>query len=77
MRHDQKGMPKELKSVNNREQNSVLFVYHEEKNAMLVSYSDYQRKKIHVHVMYNHLKGGGDIVDLLSTNHLTRIKSRR
>ena len=30
-----------------------------------------------VHVMYDHTKGGVDIVDLLSTNHLTRIKSKR
>ena len=36
-----------------------------------------QRKKPHVHVMYNHTKGGVDIVDLLSRNHSTRIKSRR
>ena len=100
MRHDRKGIPKELKSVNDREQKPVLYVYHEEKNVMFVSYIDKkklgkknvivlttmhdkvkvtndQRKKPHEHVMYDHTKGGVDIVDLLSTNHSTRIKSRR
>ena len=38
MRHDRKGIPKELKSVNNREEKSALYVCHEEKNVMLVSY---------------------------------------
>ena len=47
MRHDRKGIPKELKSVNDREK-SVLYVYHEEKNVMLVSYIDKKKsgKKI-------------------------------
>ena len=36
-----------------------------------------RQKKPHVHVMYDHTKGGVDIVDLLSTNHSTRIKSKR
>ena len=40
MRHDRKGIPKESKSVNDREEKSVLYVYHEEKNVMLVSYID-------------------------------------
>ena len=100
MRHDRKGIPKELKSVNDREEMSVLYVYHEEKDVMLVSYIDKEKwgkknvivittmydnvkvandrqKKPHVHVMYDHTKGGVDIVDLLSTNHSTRIKSKR
>ena len=38
MRHDRKEIPKELKSVNDREEKSVLYVYHEEKNVMVVSY---------------------------------------
>ena len=100
MRHDRKRIPKELKSVNVLEEKSVLYVYQEEKNVMLVSYIDKkksgnknvivlttmhgkvkvtndQRKKPHVHVMYDQTKGGADIVDLLSTNYLTRIKSKR
>ena len=100
MRHDRKGIPKELKAVNEREEKSVLYVHHEEKNVMLVSYIDKkksgkknvivlttmhdkvkvtkdQRQKPHVHVTYDHTKGGVDIVDLLSTNHSTRIKSKR
>ena len=100
MRHDRKGIPKELKFVNDREENSVLYVYHEDKNVVLVSYIDKkksgkknvivlttmhdkvrvtndQRKKPHIHVMYDHTKGRVDIVNLLSTNHPTRIKSKR
>ena len=38
MRHDGKEMPKDLKSVNNREEKSVLYIYHKEKTVMLVSY---------------------------------------
>ena len=44
---------------------------------MLDKVTNDQRKKPHVHVMYDHTKGGVDIVDLLSTNHSTRIKSKR
>ena len=36
-----------------------------------------KQKKPHVHVMYDHIKGGVDIVDLLSTIRSTRIKSKR
>ena len=36
-----------------------------------------QRKKPKIHSMYDHTKGGVDVVDLLSTSHLTRIKSKR
>ena len=36
-----------------------------------------QRCKLHVLVMYDHTKGGVDVVDLISTHHLTRIKSKR
>ena len=31
-----------------------------------------QRKKPHVHVIYDNTKGGVDIVDLLSTNHFNQ-----
>ena len=36
-----------------------------------------QQQKTHVHTMYDHTKGGVDVVDFLSTNHLTKIKSKR
>ena len=36
-----------------------------------------QRCKLHVLVMYDHTKGGVDVVDLISTHHSTRIKSKR
>ena len=36
-----------------------------------------QRKKPQIHSMYDHTKGGVDVVDLLSTSHSTRIKSKR
>ena len=35
-----------------------------------------QRKKPQVHTMYDHTKGGVDVVDLLSTIHSTRIKTK-
>ena len=40
MRHDRKGIPKELKVMKNRDERSVLYVHHGEKNIMLVSYID-------------------------------------
>ena len=36
-----------------------------------------QRKKPQIHSMYDHTKGAVDVVDLLSTSHSTRIKSKR
>ena len=36
-----------------------------------------ERCKLHVLVMYDHTKGGVDVVDLISTYHSTRIKSKR
>ena len=100
MRHDRKGIPKEVKAIGNREEKSVLYVYHKEKNIMLASYIDKkksgkknaivlstmhdsvkvtndQRKKPQIHSMYDHTKGGVDVVDLLSTSNSTRIKSKR
>ena len=100
MRHDRKGIPKEVKAIGNREKKSVLYVYHKEKNIMLASYIDKkksgkknvivlwtmhdsvkvtndQRKKPQIHSMFDHTKGGVDVVDLLSTSHSTRIKSKR
>ena len=100
MRHDQKRIEKELKVMKNRDGRSVLYVHHQEKNIMLVSYinkkksgkkniiglttlhdavkvSNNKRSKPEVLVMYGHTKGGVDVVDLLSTHHTTRIKSKR
>ena len=100
MHHDRKGIPKEVKAIGNREEKSVLYVYHKEKNIMLTSYIDKkksgkknvivlstmhdsvkvtndQRKKPQIHSMYDHTNGGVDVVDLLSTSHSTRIKSKR
>ena len=100
MHHDRKGIPKEVKAIGNREEKSVLYVYHKEKNIMLASYinkkksgkknvivlstmhdsvkvTNDQRKKPQIHSMYDHTKGSVDVVDLLSTSHSTRIKSKR
>ena len=35
MRHDRKGIPKELKSVASREEKSVMYVYHTKEKIML------------------------------------------
>ena len=98
--HDRKGIPKEVKVIGNREEKSLLYVYHKEKNIMLASYIDKkksgkknvivlstmrdnvkvtndQRKKPQIHSMYDHTKGGVDVVDLLPTSQSTRIKSKR
>ena len=56
MHHDRKGIPKEVKAIGNREEKSVLYVYHKEKNIMLASYID---KK----------KSGKKNVIVLSTMH--------
>ena len=40
MRHDRKGIPKKVKAIGNREEKSVLYVCHEEKNIMVASYID-------------------------------------
>ena len=100
MRHDRKGIPKELKSVAKREEKSVMYIYHTKEKKMVTSYIDKkksgkenfivlssihesvkvtkdQRKKPSVHSMYDHTKGGVDVVDLLSTSHSTRIKCKR
>lgn len=100
MRHNRKGIPKELKALTNRDERSVLHVYHTDKKIMMASYIDKkksgkknvivlstmhedvkvtndQRKKPQIHTMYDHTKGGVDVVDLLASSHSTRIKSKR
>ena len=42
-----------------------------------VRITKYQWKKPIVHTIYDHTKGGIDVVNLLSTTHLIRLKSRR
>ena len=42
-----------------------------------VKVTNNQRKNPQIHSMYDHTKGGIDVVDLLSTSHSTRIKSKR
>ena len=65
MRHDRKEILKEVKVLNDREEMSVLHVYHEEKKIMLVSYID---KK----------KSGKKNVIILSTMHENvRVKDQR
>ena len=44
MRHDRKSIPKELKSVANREEKSVMYVYRTKEKIMLTSYID--KKKL-------------------------------
>ena len=100
MRHDRKGIPKEMKSLNDREEKSTIYAHHSNKEIMLVSYIDKkksgkkniislttmhdkikvtndQRSKPQVLVMYDHTKGGVDVVDLISCHHSTRMKSKR
>ena len=99
IRHDRKGISKEVKAMNDREEMSVLHVYHKERKVMMVSYIDEkksgqknviilstmrenveitndQRKKLQVHTMYDHTKGGLDVLDLLSMCHSTRMKTK-
>ena len=100
MKHNRKGIPKELKPAADREERSAMHVYNTKEKIMLVSCIDKkksgkknvtvlstmhdnvkirkdQRKNPSVRTMYDHTKGGVDVVDLLSATHSTRIKSRR
>ena len=43
----------------------------------IVKVTQDQRQKPNVHIMYDYTKGGVDIVDLLSTHHSTRMKTKR
>ena len=91
MRHDRKGIPKEMKSLKDREEKSTIFAHHSEKNTMMLSYKKKlekkniiclttmhdrvkvtkdQRSKPQVIVIYDHTKGGLDVVDLLSVTTL-------
>ena len=64
MRHDRKGIPKEVKGIGNREEKSVLYVYHKEKNIMLASYIEKKKsgKKnvIVLSTMYDSVKVTND-----------------
>ena len=100
MRTDRKGIPKEMKNVNDREEKSTKYCHSEDNKLLLVSYVDKKksgkknvivlstmhksvavtrdrRKKPNMIVLYDHTKGGVDIVDLISSKLSVRIKSRR
>ena len=99
MQHDHEGIPKEMKSLKDREEKSTIFAHHSEKNIMMVLYIDkkksgkkniicfttmYDRVKItndqrlkpQVIVVYDHTKGGVDVIDLISCHHYTWMKSK-
>ena len=100
MRLDRKGIPKEIKSLENREERSILYVFDSDENILLVSYIDKkksgkrnnvvlstlhdkvrvtkdERRKPDIHKLYDHTKGGVDVVDLISISYTTRIKNKR
>ena len=64
MHHHRKGSPKEVKAIGNREEKSVLYVYHKEKNIMLASHIDKKKsgKKnvIVLSTMHNSMKVTND-----------------
>ena len=76
-------------SINHKEKNIMLASYIDKKksgkkNVIVLStvhdsvkVTNDQRKKPQIHSMYDHTKGDVDVVDLLSTSHSTRIKSKR
>ena len=45
MRHDRKGIPKELKMLDGREEKSAMYVYSEDCSIMLVSYVDKKKRR--------------------------------
>ena len=100
MRLDRKGIPKEIKSLENREERSILYVFDSDENILLVSYIDKkksgkrnnvalstlhdkvrvtkdERRKPDIHKLYDHTKGGVDVVNLISTSCTTRIKNKK
>ena len=110
MRLDRKGISKEIKSLENREEGSVLRVFDSDEKILLVSYIDEkillvsyidkkksgkrnvvvlstlhdevrvtkdERRKPDIYKLYDHAKGGVDMVDLISTSCTTRIKYKR
>ena len=70
--------------MNDSENRTVIYVYIEEKNAIVlttiqdnVKITKEKWKNSQVHTMYDHTNGGVDVADLLSTSHSTKIKSTR
>ena len=99
MRLDRKGIPKEIKSLENREERSVFHVFDSDEKILLVSYIGKkrsgkrnivvlstlhdevrviknERRKPDIDKLYDHTKGGLDVVDLISTSCTTRIKNK-
>ena len=99
MRLDRKGIPKEIKSLENREERSVLHIFDSDEKILLglcndekksgkmnvavlstlddkVRVTKDERRKSDIHKLYDHTKGGVDVVDLISTNCTTMIKNK-
>ena len=93
IRLGRRDIPKEIKSLEHKEEKSTIYGYAKEQNIMLVSYIDKKslvRKillylqqcmitwwKPDVHVTYDHANRGVDIVDLISNHNSTRMKQKR
>ena len=59
MKHDQKGIPKKLKPVADREERSVMHVYNTKQKIMLVSYTDKksgEKNVIVLSIMHDNIK---------------------
>ena len=65
MRHDRKGIPKELKIIKNRDERPVLYVHHWEKIIMLVSHTD--KKK----------SGNRNIIDLTTLHDTVKVSNNK
>ena len=65
MRHDRKGIPKELKIMKNRDERPVLYVHHWEKIIMLVSHTD--KKK----------SGNRNIIDLTTLHDTVKVSNNK
>ena len=65
MRHDRKGISKELKIMKNRDERPALYVHHGEKIIMLVSYDD--KKK----------SGNRNIIDLTTLHDTVKVSNNK
>ena len=85
MRLDRKGIPKEIKSMERREEKLIIHGYQKngEKNIVVLTtmYTSVSVTKGHsvnpnAHTFYDHTKGGVDVMDLVSTHETTKMKNR-
>ena len=83
MRLDRKGIPKEIKSMERREEKLTIHGYQSngEQNIVVlttmstsVSVTKGHRVKPNAHTFYDHTKGGVDVMDLVSTHKTTKMK---